>query len=90
MSTYIITYDLNKETTRPPIVKKIKEISGGWAKLSESSYAVSTTKTVESLYAELKPMIDSNDNIYIITLKKPYTGYGSKEVNEWLEKNLTF
>ena len=85
----IITYDLNKETKRPPIVKEIKEI-GTWAKLSESSYAVNTTLSVDQVFEKLKPMIDSNDNLYIITLKKPHSGYGPKEVNEWLDKNLTY
>ncbi len=84
----IITYDLNKETTRPPIVKEIKDI-GSWAKLSESSYAVDTSLSVGQVFDKLKPLIDSNDNLYIITLKKPWTGYGPKDVNEWLDKNLT-
>jgi hypothetical protein len=33
-------------------------------------------------------MIDENDNLYIITLKKPWTGFGPKDVNKWLENNL--
>lgn len=86
----LITYDLNKETTRPPIVKKIKELCPAWAKLSESSYAVETSHTPENLFSALKSLIDSNDNLYIITLKKPWTGFGPKDVNEWLEQNLTY
>lgn len=87
MSTYIITYDLNKETNRPPIVKEIKDFSS-WAKLSESSYAISTNFTAQQVYEKLKHLIDNNDNLYVITLKKPYFGFGKKEVNDWLEQNL--
>lgn len=86
----LITYDLNKETTRPPIVKTIKEICYSWAKLSESSYVINTTLSVDQVFSKLKPLIDQNDNIYIITLKKPWSGYGPQDVNQWLEKNLTY
>lgn len=87
MNTYIVTYDLNKETKRPPIVKEIKDF-GNWAKLSESSYAINTNLSVQQVYEKLKHLIDSNDNLYIITLKKPYSGFGKKEVNDWLEQHL--
>lgn len=86
MSVYIVTYDLNRETSRPNITKKIKEWD--WARLSESSYAIDTTLTVEGVFNALKPLIDANDNLYVITLKKPWTGYGPPDVNEWLEKHL--
>jgi hypothetical protein len=89
MSTYIVTYDLNQEATRPPIVETIKEFDR-WAKLSESSYAISTAMSVQKVYDVLKPLIDSNDNLYVITLKQPYTGFGPEKVNEWLNSNLSF
>lgn len=65
-------------------------VGSEWAKLSESSYAISTGNTVDEVHSYLKPVLDSNDNIYIITLKKPYTGFGPKDVNDWLESNLTY
>ena len=87
---YIVAYDLNKEVTRPAIVKKIRELANGYAKLSESSYAIVYGGTVEEVFNTLKPLLDSNDNLYVVTLKKPWTGYGPKDVNEWLEKHLTY
>lgn len=89
MATYLVSYDLNKETRRPPIVEKIKEISSGWAKLSESSYAISYSGTPEQVYSSLKPLIDDNDNLYVITLKRPWMGFGPNDVNEWLDKYLS-
>lgn len=88
--TLLVTYDLNKEEKRPPIVKAIKDIGTSWAKLSESSYAITTSLTPEQVHTKLKPYLDSNDNIYIINLKKPYSGFGPKDVNDWLDKNLPF
>lgn len=86
MATYLVTYDLNHEVKRPPIVQKIKEFS--WARLSESSYAISTPMTASQVYNTFKPMLDANDNLYVISLRKPYSGQGPKDVNQWLEQNL--
>jgi hypothetical protein len=90
MAVFLVTYDLNRETNRPNITKRIRDGYPSWAKLSESSYAISTGNTVDEVHNYLKPVLDSNDNIYIITLKKPYTGFGPKDVNDWLENNLTY
>ncbi|MGR3513129.1 MAG: hypothetical protein ACU0GG_10215 [Paracoccaceae bacterium] len=87
MATYIVTYDLNKETKRPPIVKEVKSF-GSWARLSESSYAISTTSSPKQVYEKLSKHLDGNDSCYIITLSKPYWGQGPRDVNEWLDNNL--
>jgi hypothetical protein len=89
MPVYLVTYDLNKETKRPNITGKIKEY-GYWAKLSESSYAIKTEQTPQQVYNVLQPLLDSNDTLYVITLKRPHYGQGSKEVNQWLENNLPY
>lgn len=89
MAVLLVTYDLNREIVRPNITKRIKD-SYSWAKLSESSYAIATDATPEQVYAHLRPMIDQNDHIYVITLKRPYIGFGPKEVNAWLETHLTY
>lgn len=86
MAVYIVTYDLNKEAKRPNILAEIKKRA--WAKLSESSYAIKTVESTEAVFTALRPFIDDNDNLYVITIKRPYTGWGQKDVNEWLENNL--
>ena len=89
MATLLVTYDLNRPgKDYDDLLKKIK--SYGWARLSESSYAISTTSDPQTVYNSLKPFLDPNDNLYVITLKKPYTGFGPKDVNDWLERNLTY
>ena len=89
MSIYVVTYDLNKETKRPNILATIKSLDG-WAKLSESSYAVTTSLTSEGVYNLLKKHLDSNDNCYVVSLRRPYNGQGPKVVNDWLENNLPY
>lgn len=87
MATYIVTYDLNKEAKRPPLLEKIKD-EFAWARLSESSYAIATAMSVEQVYSVLKPMLDDNDNLYVIPLSRPYAGFGPPAVNDWLEQHL--
>lgn len=88
MSVFLITYDLNKELNRPNMAKKIRETFASWAKLSESSYAVESAASPEHVYSQLSTLLDKNDQIYIISLRKPWTGFGSKEVNDWLDQHL--
>lgn len=88
MGTLLVTYDLNKPgKDYADLLKKIKTYS--WARLSESSYAISTPSDPQTVFNDLKPYLDANDNLYVVTLNKPYTGYGPKDVNEWLERNLS-
>lgn len=90
MACYLITYDLNKETKRPPIVERIKQISHSWAKLSESSYAINHPGTPNDIYQRLEPLIDDNDQLLIIPMHQPYQGFHAKEVHEWLRTNLPY
>lgn len=92
MSVLLVTYDLNKEGKSKVDYDKFYKLrnSYDWARLSESSYAFNTTESPETVYNKLKPVIDANDHIYVITLKRPYTGFGPQDVNNWLEKNLTY
>lgn len=90
MSVLLVTYDLNKEVNRPNITKKLRDGYPSWAKLSESSYAIATSQTPAQVVAFLRPMLDQNDHIYVIPLKKPYSGWGPPDVNTWLDNNLTY
>jgi CRISPR-associated endonuclease Cas2 len=90
MGTYIVTYDLNNERKArgvyEPIIKYVKDRT--WARLSESSYAVNASETPQQIYDQLKRYLDSDDNLYVITLTNPYFGQGPKEVNDWLARNV--
>jgi hypothetical protein len=89
MAILLVTYDLNKPgQDYSDFLTKVK--SYPWARLSESSYAIKTDSSPQAVFDQLKPYLDTNDNLYIITLKQPFTGFGPKNVNEWLEDNLTY
>lgn len=87
MSVLLVTYDLKKPGQNySEFYKVIKNYD--WARLSESSYAINTYDSPDTVYAKLKPHMDSNDNVYIVTLVRPYSGFGPEEVNKWLEARL--
>lgn len=88
MAAYLVTYDLNKPGQHHAAVLEEIKKSPGWAKLSESSYAISTTETASQLLARVRRHADPNDTIYVISLRKPWDGYGPKNVNEWLNNSL--
>jgi len=87
MSIFLLTYDLNKEIKRPPIVQEVKK-SPYWAQLSESSYSIDTAETVAQVRTRFARYIDSNDSFYVIKLSAPWGGQGPKEVNDWLAQRL--
>lgn len=87
MAALLITYDLNKPgKDYGDVLKTIKEYP--WARLSESCYAIKTEQTPQQVFDRLKPFLDQNDNLYVINLKRPYAGFGPKDVNDWLDSNL--
>ena len=87
MSVLLITYDLNKPgQDYSDFIDTFKKYA--WAKLSESSYAIKTSKSPSTIRKELSPHMDKNDHVYVITLSKPYSGWGPEKVNEWLDENL--
>ena len=88
MPIFVATYDLNDEVKRPPITKVIRE-TWNYAMLSESSYAIEAV-SADEIYNTLSQLIDSNDDLFVIQLKKPYRGWGLPIVHDWLESKLTY
>ena len=88
MAVLLLTYDLNKKDRD---YNKLYELRDKYARarLSESSYALDTTETPSQVYEKFRTVLDENDYLYIIPLRKPYMGFGLKEVNAWLDARLT-
>ena len=87
MPLLLVTFDSDKPGQEySNLLDQIKSYSN--VRLSKSSYAIITDKTPDVVCKEMKKYIDANDNIYIINLKRPYAGYGSELVTDWLKKEL--
>lgn len=87
VTVYLITYDLNREVRRPPIVKFIKD-NFPWAKLSESSYAIASDMTAVALRDLFNQFVDQNDNLFVVTLTLPWAGRGPQDVLDWLKQYM--
>jgi hypothetical protein len=89
MAVYVVAYDFNREmndSDRKRCREALKTL--GWAKLSESSYAVQYAGSAVDLYNYVMASMDANDCLYVIPLSKPYAGQGGKEVIDWLNARL--
>ena len=87
MPLLLVTFDSDKPgQDYSDLLDQIKSYSN--VRLSESSYAIISDKTPDTVCEEMKKYIDTNDNLYIINLKRPYAGYGSELVTDWLKKEL--
>jgi hypothetical protein len=87
MSVLLVTYDLKvKGQNYEGILGIVKKYS--YTKLSESSYAIDTTESPDTIYEKLKPSLDENDNLYVITLSNPRMGRHIGSVRAWLKEHL--
>jgi hypothetical protein len=88
MPLLLVAYDLNKpEQDHSDLFEHIEMYSN--VRLTGSSYAIITDKTPLVVCEELKKLVGKNDNLYAITLKRPYEGCGPSRANDWLKKSLT-
>jgi len=87
MPLLLVTFEGDKSgQDYSDLLEEIRSYSN--VKLSKFSYAIITDKTPDAVCKELKKYIDTNDSIYIVNLKRPYAGYGSELVTDWLKKEL--
>ncbi len=88
MAIKLVTYDLSKPGQNYTEFHKVIKGYASWAKLSESSYAIDTLESPDTVYNKLSPHMDRNDQLYVIPLGSPWQGWGPKEVNNWLSQHL--
>jgi hypothetical protein len=90
MSVLLITYDFKNEGKRKranyPRFSKIRD-SYDNVRLSESTYAINTFESAETVYNKLKGVIDSDDAVFVVALTRPYLG-PAPNVLDWLDRNL--
>ncbi|KGL59098.1 hypothetical protein [Polaribacter sp. Hel1_85] len=86
---YIISYDLNSAGQNYEDVLKVIKEHDGWARLGGSAYIVISKKSAIEIRDSLMEVTDSNDQIFVGTVKAPSAWFGlGDEVSDWLKKNL--
>jgi hypothetical protein len=90
MGVFLVTFDLaDPGRTRPAVLDEIRK-SAGWAKLSSSTYAVTTQEFANQLLARVRKQAHPDDTIYVISLRKAWEGHGAQEVSQWLSTHLHY
>jgi hypothetical protein len=85
MAVLLIIYDLSPTGgSYYPLVSAIKKYP--WARLSATSYAISTEVSPQTIFSQLRPLVDSSCNLYVMTARKPFAGFGPQAVNDWLQQ----
>lgn len=88
MTVLLVTHDIKDEQSRRKISAVIEKRYSSCVKLSDSCYAIHTPLMPVRIFDELKPLLDAEDQLYVIRLVKPYTGFGPRKVTEWLSDHL--
>ena len=84
---YIVTYQATNAATGARVLAELKRVAG-WAKLTDTSYAITSSRTPQQVYERFEALLGSEDTLYVFTVRRPYYGQGLSEVNEWLSKHL--
>lgn len=87
MSCYIISYDLRAARNYDVLYDAIKSY-GTWAHITESTWAIVTTKTAVQVRDHLSSVMDQDDRLFVV---KSGVEAAWKNVickNQWLKDNL--
>ncbi|MFT3796538.1 hypothetical protein [Flavobacterium sp.] len=84
---YIVVYDVSDDGDYDELYKSLKSYSG-WAKITESSWAIVTEKKASDLRNELEKFIGSTGRIFIVKSGVEAAWRRAKASNEWFKKNL--
>jgi hypothetical protein len=85
MAVLIVLFDFSPTgASHYPMIRAIK--SYPWAKLTDTSYAISTDLTPQVVFNQLRGLMESSCNLYVMSSRKPFAGYGPQSVNEWLQR----
>ena len=87
MACYIISYDLRGNRNYQPLYDAIESYST-WAKITESTWSVVTTKSAVDVRNHLISVMDGDDRLFIV---KSGVEAAWKNVickNEWLKNQL--
>ncbi len=88
MACYIVNYDLRKPgRDYTDLYDKIKSYST-WAHITESMWAVVSSKTAHEIYDDLAQVIDSNDALFVVRSGREATWHNVLCPSQWLKDNL--
>lgn len=87
MQTYIIAYDLHEGADYEPLVAAIKRF-GTWARMTESTWAIVSDESAESVRTLLSPLLSSKDRIIVIRSGHEAAWWNVMCRSEWLKEYI--
>ena len=91
MNVLLLIYELNRELDPNFDYDTFYKIRDSYSpiKLSESSYALRTdAETPSQVRHKLQKSLHADDNLYVMTLKKPHSSRGLKKIVEWMNESF--
>ena len=93
MPSYLVTYDLSGPESRRDyerLYDAIKQISGAYAHLTESSWVVSSsTGPPSDIRDRLRQVMDDNDKLLVVELTGRAAWYGlTDKQSNWIKEEL--
>ncbi len=90
MAVYVLTYDLNNETSSSaykPLIDELKKF--GAHRILESVWLVSNSASAKDLHDHFKDKMDGDDALFVSKVTKPHYHYsGAKSgTNDWIKSN---
>jgi hypothetical protein len=86
-TTFIVVYDLSDDGDYKGLYEKLKSYDG-WAKITESSWAIASDKKASEIRNELASFIGSSGRLFILKSGKAAAWRNVIASNEWFKKNL--
>lgn len=87
MTCYIISYDLRKTRDYESLYSAIKSYSK-WARITESTWAVVTSKSAVEIRDHLASVMDGDDRLFVVKSGVEAAWRNSRCKNSWLQDNL--
>ena len=89
MSVLIVAYDLHGQPGKNrDLLKYLNRYD--CTRLTESTYAIDTTKNTATVLQELRSFLEMEDACYVINLRKPYCEHGPGDASDWLNQRLSW
>lgn len=87
MNKYILTYDLKKDGQNYAALYDVLK-SYSYARLSESTYLIISTKTADQVFKDFHAHVDRNDFIFILECTGLWAGQAAPNILDWMKSNV--
>ena len=86
MTVYCVCYDLVKDRDYTKVIEQVKSYNY-YAHAQGSVWFIKSSKSASDLRDELKPFLDSDDNLLIIRVILPWASSNlPQKINDWLKE----